>query len=118
MAQLDAGEGKTIEIKKNRRGFEFGLCEPKEGAEDYQATMFDAQEVANGKLIRVSRETGFKATIVRTDGPDQLLTNTRAKQYREQDRINRKYMIDKAVKIGKAVGKIAAKGLFSLAGLE
>ena len=94
-----AGEEKNIEIKENKRGFEFGLSVGNpQNQQVYLATMFDAQEVDKGKLIKVSRESGgYKASILLTVGTEQPLTNTRTKTYREEDRINRKYMIDKAI---------------------
>jgi len=109
VVQLAAGEEKNIEIKENKRGFEFGLCEATGGGgaeqnHGYMATMFDAQKVANGKLIKVSRESDqYKVSIVPTVGLEKALTNSRPKHYREEDRINRKYLIDKATKIGEAV---------------
>ena len=92
-AELAAGAEKNIVIKKNPEGFEFGLSVAKENAgqnqTEYLATMFDAQEVAKGKLIKVWRESGEdKASIVLTDGTEQPLINTRTIRYREQDRIN------------------------------
>ena len=79
-----------MEIKENRRGFEFGLnMGSLQTQQVYLATMFDAQEVDKGKLIQVSRESsGFKASIVMTNGSEQSLSNTRTKHYREVDRIN------------------------------
>ena len=60
--------------------------------------MFDAQEVAKGKLIKVWRESGEdKASIVLTDGSEQPLMNTRTVHYREADRINRKTGINRAL---------------------
>ena len=99
MALLLAGEKKNIEIKKNRIGFEFGLnMGSLQTQQVYLATMFDAQEVDKGKLIQVSRESsGYKASILLTVGTEHQLTNTRTKTYREEDRINRKYKIDKAI---------------------
>ena len=99
MVQLLAGEEKNIEIRENSRGFEFGLSVgTQQNKQEYQATMFDAQEVDKGKLIQVSRESsGYKASIVLTVGTEKQLGNTRTKHYREEDRINRKYMIDKAI---------------------
>ena len=89
---MAAGVEKNIEIKENTRGFEFGLSVATERAgqnqTEYLATMFDAQEVAKGKLIKVWRESGEdKASIVLTDGTEQQLTNTRTVHYRKQDRM-------------------------------
>ena len=100
-AELAAGAEKNIVIKKNPEGFEFGLSVAKENAgqsqTEYLATMFDAQEVAKGKLIKVWRESGEdKASIVLTDGTEQPLINTRTVQYREQDRINKKTRINRS----------------------
>ena len=96
---MAAGVEKNIEIKENTRGFEFGLSVATEKAgqnqKEYLATMFDAQEVAKGKLIKVWRESGEdKASIVLTDGSEQPLMNTRTVHYREADRINRKDKIN------------------------
>ena len=93
MLELAGGAEKNIEIKENIRGFEFGLsmATAKAGRDEteYLATMFYAQEVAKGKLIKVWRESGEdKASIVLTDGTEQPLINTRTIRYREQDRIN------------------------------
>ena len=93
-AELAAGAEKNIVIKKNPEGFEFGLSVAKENAgqnqTEYLATMFDAQEVAKGKLIKVWRESGEdKASIVLTDGTEQPLINTRPIHYSKQDRVNR-----------------------------
>ena len=94
MLELAAGAEKNIEIKENIRGFEFGLSVAREKAvqdeTEYLATMFDAQEVAKGKLIKVWRESGEdKASIVLTDGTEQPLINTRTIHYSKQDRVNR-----------------------------
>lgn len=98
---MAAGVEKNIEIKKNSRGFEFGLTGgggTGESQKEYQATMFNAQEVANGKLIKVWRESGAeKASIVLTDGTEHQLINTRTVKYREADRINRKTGINWAL---------------------
>ena len=101
-AELAAGAEKNIVIKKNPEGFEFGLSVAKENAgqnqTEYLATMFDAQEVAKGKLIKVWRESGeYKASIVLTDGTEQRLTNTRTQHFRELDRITSKDLINWAV---------------------
>lgn len=95
---LEPGVQMNIEIRENTRGFEFGLSEATEGGgagqNEYKATMFHAQEVANGKLIKVWRESGEdKATIVLTDGTEHPLTNTRTVHYREEDRIDRKSVV-------------------------
>ena len=80
---MAAGVEKNIEIKENTRGFEFGLTTGG-GQSELRATMFDAQEVAKGKLIKIWRESGEeKASIVLTDGTEQQLTNTRTVKYRE-----------------------------------
>ena len=94
----------NIDIKENARGFEFGLSRSqgggKAGQKEYLATIFDAQEVANGKLIKVWRESGeHKASIVLTDGTQQQLSNTRTRHYRERDRISRKDWINWAVEL-------------------
>ena len=112
VVQLAAGEKKNIEIKENSRGFEFGLSvDTAQNQQGYMATMFDAQELDKGKLIKVSRESGqYKAWILLTDGTEHQLNNIRAKHYREEDGINRRYKIDqtmKAVKSTIAVAKIA-----------
>ena len=101
-AELAAGAEKNIVIKKNPEGFEFGLSVAKENAgqnqTEYLATMFDAQEVAKAKLIKVWRESGeYKASIVLTDGTEQRLTNTRTQHFRELDRITSKDLINWAV---------------------
>jgi len=111
--ELTGGVEKNISIKENEMGFEFGLSVATGGGEagqrEYKATMFDAQEVAKGKLIKVWRESGEdKAIIVLTNGTEQLLTNTRTVHYREEDRINRKYKIDKAVALAGPVATIGA----------
>lgn len=111
--ELAAGVEMNIEIKKNERGFEFGLSVATGGGEggqrEYKAKMFDAEEVAKGKLIKVWRESGEdKASIVMTTGIEQPLRNTRTVHYREEDRINRKYKIDKAVQIAGIVAGIGA----------
>ena len=84
---MAAGAENNIEIKKNTRGFEFGLTGGEgtgQNQKEYQATMFNAQEVANGKLIKIWRESGEeKASIVLTDGTEQQLINTRTVKYRE-----------------------------------
>ena len=110
VVQLASGEGENLGMRREME-FDLSVATGGEVAEqnqkEYLATMFDAQKVANGKLIKVSRESEqYKVSIVPTVGPEEALTNSRAKQYREEDRINRKYKIDKAVKIGKTVGKI------------
>ena len=78
---------------------------------EYMATMFNAQEIERGKLIKVSRESGqYKARILVTDGTEHPLTNKRTKHYRQEDRINLKFKIDqtmKAVKSTVAVAEIA-----------
>ena len=110
---MAAGVEKNIEIKKNTRGFEFGLSVATGGGgAGHDATMFDAQEVDKGKLIKVWRDSGnYKASIVLTLGTEQPLTNTRGKHYREEDRINRKYKIDKAMEAGKIIATIARTGI-------
>ena len=110
---MAAGVEKNIEIKKNARGFEFGLSVPEgdgeAGQKGYKATMFDAQELAKGILIKVWRESGAdKAAIVLVDGTEQQLENKRTVQYREEDRINRKYKIDKSVALADSVATIGA----------
>ena len=112
VVQLAAGEKKNIEIKENSRGFEFGLSvDTAQNQQGYMATMFDAQELDKGKLIKVSRESGqYKARILVTDGTEHPLTNKRTKHYRQEDRINLKFKIDqtmKAVKSTVAVAEIA-----------
>ena len=60
----------------------------------------EVEEVANGKLIKVWRESGeHKASIVLTDGTQQHLSNTRTRHYRERDRISRKDWINWAVEL-------------------
>ena len=111
VVQLAAGEEKNIEIRENSQGFEFGLSVgSQQNQKEYMATMFDAQEVDKGKLIKVSREaSGFKASIVLTIGTEQALSNKRTKHYREADRINRKYKIDKAVEITLAAARVVGQ---------
>ena len=111
--ELAAGVEKNIVIKKNEEGFEFGLSVATGGGEagqkEYKATMFDAQELAKGILIKVWRESGAdKAAIVLVDGTEQQLENKRTVQYREEDRINRKYKIDKSVALADSVATIGA----------
>ena len=101
MTEITAGVELNIDIKENARGFEFGLSLSKGQKEkEYLTTIFDAQEVANGKLIKVWRESGeHKASIVLTDGTQQHLSNTRTRHYRERDRISRKDWINWAVEL-------------------
>ena len=116
--ELAAGVEKNIEIKKNTRGFEFGLCvvtgagqnsRTGESQKEYLATMFDAQEVVKGKLIKVWRQSGaHKASIVLTDGTEQPLINTRTVHYREQDRVNSKTKINWALEFFSSVANIAS----------
>ena len=99
MTEITAGVELNIDIKENARGFEFGLSLSKGQKEkEYLTTIFDAQEVASGKLIKVWRESGEqKASIVLTDGTKHQLTNTKTKHYMEKDRITRKDWIQWAV---------------------
>ena len=118
---MAAGAEKNIEIKQNTRGFEFGLSVATEKAgqtqTEYLATMFDAQEVANGKLIKVWRESGEeKASIVLTDGTEQQLINTRTVHYREADRINRKTKINWARDFFVAVAGVASSSVKAATG--
>ena len=111
----------NIDIKENARGFEFGLSLSKGGGEagqkEYLATMFDAQEVAKGKLIQVWRESGEdKASIVLTDGTEQPLTNTRTMHYREQDRINSKTKMTWAVDCFGSLANIASTAVTAATG--
>ena len=123
LVELKAGAEKKIEIKKNTRGFEFGLSLATGGGgtgesqTGYLATMFDAQEVANGKLIKVWREAGAdKAIIVLTDGTEQQLINTRTFHYREADRINRKTKINWARDFFVAVAGVASTSVTAATG--
>ena len=121
MVQLAAGEEKNIEIKENTRGFEFGLSVATGGGEagqkEYKATMFDAQEVAKGKLIKVWRESREeKASIVLVDGTEQPLTNTRTLHYRDQDRINTKTKMNWAVDIFGALADITSTAVGAATG--
>ena len=104
VTEMVAGVEVNIDIKENTRGFEFGLSLARGGRgamkseNEYLTTMFDAQEVAKGKLIKVWREFGkYKASIVLTDGTEQRLTNTRTQHFRELDRITSKDLINWAV---------------------
>ena len=110
--EFSAGDEKNIEIKKNRRGFEFGLCVAKgagQNEKDYRATMFDAQELADGKLIKVWRESDqCKASVVLTDNTEQPLSNTRTKHYRESDRVSRKDWLNWAVRVAAPTGKLTS----------
>ena len=111
----------NIEIKENTRGFEFGLSVATEKAgqtqTEYLATMFDAQEVAKGKLIKVWREAGEdKASIVLTDGSEHSLMNTRTVHYREADRINRKTKINWARDFFVAVAGVASSSVKAATG--
>ena len=107
---LSPGVEANIEIKKNRRGFEFGLCVPAGGGvTEYRATMFDAQKVADGKLIKVWRESGeYKASVVLTDNTEHHLKNTRTKHYREPDRISRKDWLNWTVDITGSIIELAS----------
>ena len=113
--ELAAGVEMNIEIKKNERGFEFGLSVATGGGgagqnqKEYLATIFDAQEVANGKLIKVWMESGeHKATIVLTDGTEHPLKATRTKHYREIDRMSRKDWLDWGARITGSVTKLTS----------
>ena len=113
--ELLAGIEKNIEIKKNSRGFEFGPCLTTGcgGAalneKEYTATMFDAQELANGKLIKVWRESGeFKASIVLTDNKEYPLKSTRMKHYRETDRISRKDWLNWGARITGSITQLTS----------
>ena len=121
--ELAGGVEKNIVIKKNEMGFEFGLSVATGGGEagqrEYKATMFDAQEVAKGKLIKVWRESGEdKASIVLTDGTEQPLTNTRTIHYRDQDRINSKTRINMALDFFGSVAGIASTSVSAATGGE
>ena len=107
MTKIASGLEVNIDIKENARGFEFVLSLSQGQKEkEYLTTIFDAQEVASGKLIKVWRESGEqKASIVLTDGTEHQLTNTRTKHYREKDRITRKDWIKWAVDLA---GSLAA----------
>jgi len=111
VTELLAGDRKNIDIKKNSEGFEFGLCLPTVGAggaaeEEYLATMFDAQQVTDGKLIKVGRDSdGYKVSIVLTDDTEHTLSNRRTKHYRESDRISRKDWLNWTVDIMKSAAK-------------
>ena len=114
---MSAGEEKNIEIKKNTSGFEFGLCVASEGEgaagsqkeKEYWATMFNAQEVTCGKLIKVWRESGeYKVTIVLTDNTEHPLKNTRTKHYREIDRMSRKDWLDWGARITGSMTKLTS----------
>ena len=112
--------------RKNTRGFEFGLCvvpgagqnSRTDGSQkEYLATMFDAQEVVKGKLIKVWRQSGaHKASIVLTDGTEQPLINTRTVHYREQDRVSSKTKINWAVEFFGSVANIASTAVTAATG--
>ena len=121
--ELAAGVERNIEIKENAMGFEFGLSVATGGggagqnSKEYLATMFDAQEVAKGKLIKVWRESGEdKASIVLTDGTEQPLTNTRTVHYRDQDRVNTKTKINWALDFFSSVANIASTAVSAATG--
>ena len=117
--ELAAGVERNIEIKENAMGFEFGLSVATGGqnSKEYLATMFDAQEVAKGKLIKVWRESGEdKASILLTDGTEQPLTNTRTVHYRDQDRVNTKTKINWALDFFSSVANIASTAVSAATG--
>ena len=120
---MAGGVEKNIEIMENKRGFEFGLsavtgCGGAGQIEkEYLVTVFDAQEVAKGKLIKVWRESGEeKASIVLTDGTEQPLTNTRTLHYRDQDRINTKTKMNWAVDLFGALADITSTAVGAATG--
>ena len=123
-AELAAGAEKNIVIKKNPEGFEFGLSVATgvggaggKNEKEYLLTMFDAQEVAKGKLIKVWRESGEeKASIVLTDGTEQPLTNTRTVHYRDQDRINSKTKINWALDFFGSLANITSTAVSAATG--
>ena len=111
-----AGDKKNIDLKSTSKGFEFGLCLPTGGADGaaetekgYLATMFNAQQVAGGKLIKVGRDSaGYKVSIVLTDNTEHTLTNRRTKHYRESDRISSKDWLKWTADIMSAIARPAS----------
>ena len=85
------GVGEEIPIKiKNTNGFAFGLCDRQNGntggdtMKHVLVKMFDAQEVPNGKEIKIARSY---VSVVTTDGREHRLQSTGTKHFRDADYI-------------------------------
>ena len=103
---ISPGKKLWIQIKENKRGFEFGLISGSTSSQgagssderEYHATMFNFEPLSKVTMFKVFGSTGgFEASAVCTDGNNVTLENPRSKHYRESDRISPMYIVGRVM---------------------
>ena len=87
-----------MEVKPNsRKEYEFGLAaktchtEVKVGSREFQADMFNALQVAGGKMINIEIQNNQRiVSLVTVDGREHQLDMKRMKSFKDEDRITSK----------------------------
>ena len=95
---IKKGGEKMMEVKPNsRKEYEFGLAaktchtEVKVGSREFQADMFNALQVAGGKMINIEIQNNQRiVSLVTVDGREHQLDMKRMKSFKDEDRITSK----------------------------